>query len=209
MPGKIPNSTRGRINTSSSLASYLPVEDNACDKLPTRGREQTKDERFMDGRSKAMEVLGYGRDIATRRALVDIGYTSVALPVSKRPAYLETKVDTVIVSPQLTVAGYGSISLPSSSTESAGSSSTLGSDLDTATSEGSNNAGAITTPARVSLDSIRTALCYPAQSLTTGYQQQAPMSFTPSPATIVTPNPTIFDNCKNIFRKCLGRSRQV
>ncbi|KAH8148536.1 uncharacterized protein LAJ45_07247 [Morchella importuna] len=208
VPANTPNSTRGRIKTSSSSASF-PVEDNARERLPTRGREQTKNERFMDGRSKAMEILGYGEDIATRRTLVDIEYTSVALPVPKRPAYLETKVDAVIVSPHLTVAGYGSISSLSLSTESTSSSSALGGDLDTFSSEDPSNAGVVTSLARVSLDSMRTALSYPAQSLTTGYQQQAPMSFTPSPATIITPNSTIFDNCKNILRKCLGRSRQV
>ncbi|KAH0603900.1 uncharacterized protein H6S33_007559 [Morchella sextelata] len=205
--GNTPNSSRGRINTSSSSTSFLS-EDNARDTVPTRGREQTKDERFMDGRSKAMEVLGYGGDIAIRRTLVDLEYTSVALPVSKRPAYLETKVDAVIVSPYLTVAGYGSISFPSLSTESTDSSSTLGSNLDATTSEDPNYVGVITPPPRASLDSMRTALSYTAQSVTTGYQQQAPMSFTPFPATIITPNPTIFDNCKNIFRKCLGRNRQ-
>ncbi|KAI5839923.1 hypothetical protein DFP73DRAFT_598177 [Morchella snyderi] len=194
---------RGYISAASSSTSLLPADDSARNKVATRGREHIKDERFMDGRSKAMEVLGCASDIAIRRALVDIEYTNVALPVSKSPAYLEDRVDGVTLSPEQTINGYGSISFLSLSTESTGTSSGAGNDRDTTTLEHANSAGMIMPSPRISM-----ALSYKAQPLTAGYQQQAPMSFTPSPATSMAPNQTTFNNCRNIFRKCLGRSRQ-
>lgn len=157
----------------------------------------------MDGRSKAMEVLGFAGDITSRRALVDIEYTNVTLPVSKSPTYLKDKVDGVTLSPEQTINDYGSISFLSLSTESTGTSSGSGNDRDTTTLEHANSAGMIMPSPRISM-----ALSYKAQPSTAGYQKQAPMSFTPSPATSMAPNQTTFNNCKNIFRKCLGRSKQ-